>query len=58
MTVIIERFKGQRVILHLAPNWRLVGTILAHEHGLVELADDKGVAIEPYRVQGGSGHYI
>ena len=68
MNTIIERFKGQRVIIHLAANWRIVGTVVKLEDGVVELADDEGasifvnmasiVAIEPYRQRGGSGHYI
>jgi hypothetical protein len=68
MKPIIERFTGQRVILHVAPNWRIVGTIVSAQEDTVELADENGacifvslasiVAIEPYRVTGGSGHYI
>ncbi len=68
MKPIIERFTGQRVIVHMAANWRIVGTVVRFEDGVIELADDDGapifvnaasiVAIEPYRVKGGSGHYI
>ena len=68
MNTIIERFKDQRVIIHMAANWRIVGTVIKLEDGVVELADDEGasifvnmvsiVAIEPYRQRGGSGHYI
>jgi hypothetical protein len=68
MNPIIERFKDQRVTIHLAANWRIVGTVIGLEDDVVELADEEGasifvtlasiVAIEPYRVKGGSGHYI
>ncbi len=68
MNPIIERFKDQRVTIHLAANWRIVGTVIGLEDDAVELADEEGasifvtlasiVAIEPYRVKGGSGHYI
>ena len=68
MNPIIQRFTGQRVIIHMAANWRIVGTIVAFEDGTIELADEDGVSIfvnaasvvviEPYRVKGGSGHYI
>jgi hypothetical protein len=68
MKSIIERFTGQRVIVHITANWRIVGTIISLQEGAVELADEKGaslfvsaasiVAIEPYRVKDGSGHYI
>ena len=68
MNTIIERFRGQRVIIHMAANWRIVGTVIKLEDDVVELADDEGasifvnmasiLAIEPYRQRGGSGHYI
>ena len=68
MNSIIERFKDQRVIVHLAADWQVVGTVIGLEGDVVELADEEGVsifvsvasivAIEPYRVRGGSGHYI
>ena len=68
MNSIIERFTGQRVIIHMAATWRIVGTVISVQEGAVELADEKGaslfvsaasiVAIEPYRVKDGSGHYI
>ncbi len=68
MHPIIERFKDQRVIIHMAANWRIVGTVITQHDGVVELADEKGasifvnlasiVAIEPYQARGGSGHYI
>ncbi len=68
MNTVIERFKDQRVIIHMAANWRIVGTVIKLEDDVVELADDEGasifvnmaliVAIEPYRQRGGSGHYI
>lgn len=68
MKSIIERFTGQRVIVHVTANWRIVGTIISSQEGAVELADESGasifvnaasiVAIEPYRVKGSSGHYI
>ena len=68
MNPLIERFKDQRVTIHLAANWRIVGTVIGLENDVVELADEEGasifvslasiVAIEPYRVKGGSGHYI
>ncbi|HLC21764.1 MAG TPA: hypothetical protein VJM10_06630 [Candidatus Methylomirabilis sp.] len=68
MNPIIERFKDQRVTIHLASNWRIVGTVIRLEGDVVEVADEEGasifvnlasiVAIEPYRVRGGSGHYI
>ncbi|MBI3779476.1 MAG: hypothetical protein HY278_00160 [candidate division NC10 bacterium] len=68
MNTIIERFKDQRVIIHMAANWRIVGTVITLEDDVVELADDEGasifvnmasiVAIEPYRQRGGVGHYI
>lgn len=64
----IERFKDQRVIVHLAANWRIVGTVIRVQDGAVELSDERGtsiflnlasiVAIEPYLAKGGSGHYI
>ena len=68
MHPIIERFKDQRVIVHIAVNWRIIGTVITQHEGVVELADEEGasifvnlasiVAIEPYRVRGRSGHYI
>lgn len=68
MNSIIERFKDQRVIVHVAADWRIVGTVIGLEGDVVELADEEGVpifvsvasivAIQPYRVRGGSGHYI
>lgn len=68
MNAILERFKDQRVIVHMAANWRIAGTVIRLEDNVVELADEEGasifvnlasiVAIEPYRVRGGSGHYI
>ena len=68
MNSIIERFKDQRVIMHMDANWRIVGTVIGVQDGVVELADEQGtsifvnatsiVAIEPYRTRGGSGHYI
>lgn len=68
MNSIIERFKDQRVILHLAASWRIIGTVIKQADGVVELADERGaplfvnlasiVAIEPYRSEAGSGHYI
>ena len=68
MNLIIERFKDQRVIVHVAANWRIVGTVISLENDVVELADEEGasifvnlasiVAIEPYRQTGSSGHYI
>jgi hypothetical protein len=68
MKTTIERFKDQRVIIHMAANWRIVGTVITLEDDVVELADDEGasifvnmaliVAIEPYRQRGGVGHYI
>ena len=68
MNTIIERLKDQRVIIHLAANWRIVGTVIKLEDDVVELTDDEGasifvnmasiVAIEPYRQRSGSGHYI
>ncbi len=68
MNPIIERLKDQCVTIHLAANWRIVGTVIRLEDDVVELADAEGasifvnvtsiVAIEPYRVRGGSGHYI
>ena len=68
MKLILERFTGRRVIVHITANWRIVGTIISMQEGAVELADENGasifvnlasiVAIEPYRVRGGSGHYI
>lgn len=68
MNAIIERFKDQRVIVHVAANWRIIGTVIRLEDDVVELADEEGasifvnlasiVAIEPYRVRSGSGHYI
>ena len=68
MNPIIERCKGQRVIIHVAANWRIVGTVIRLEDDVVKLADDEDVsifvnvasivAIEPYRVGIGAGHYI
>ena len=68
MNLIIERFKDQRVIVHVAANWRIIGTVISIEDDAVKLADEEGasifvnlasiVAIEPYRQRGGSGHYI
>ncbi len=68
MNTIIERFKDQRVIIHMAANWRIVGTVIKLEDDVVELVDEEGasifvnlasiVAVEPYRQRGGSGHYI
>jgi len=68
MKSIIERFIGQRVIVHITSNWRIVGTIIGMQEDAVELTDENGacifvntasiVAIELYRVRGGSGHYI
>jgi len=68
MNPIIERSTGQRVIIHGAVNWRIVGTVIRLEDDVVELVDDEDasifvnvgsiVAIEPYRVRSGSGHYI
>ena len=68
MNPIIERFKDQRVIIHMAANWLIVGTVIKLENNVVQLADEEGapifvnlasiVAIEPYRARGGSGHYI
>ncbi len=68
MNRIIERLRDQRVIIHMAANWRIVGTVIRLEGDVVELADEEGasifvnlasiVAIEAYRVKGGSGHYI
>jgi hypothetical protein len=68
MRPILERFKGQLVILHMAANWRIVGTVMKEEDGIVELVSEDGApifvslasiaAIEPYRVRGESGHYI
>ncbi len=68
MNRIIERLRDQRVIIHMAANWRIVGTVIKLDDDVVELADEEGasifvnlasiVAIEPYRVKGGSGHYI
>ncbi len=68
MNRIIERLRDQRVIIHMAANWRIVGTVIKLDDDVVEVADEEGasifvnlasiVAIEPYRVKGGTGHYI
>lgn len=68
MKEIAEQYINQKVIIHLAANWRVVGTLAAVQAETVEMRDDAAVpifiklsaiiTIEPYRVAGASGHYI
>jgi len=62
------RFMGQKVIIHLAANWAVIGTVVGIAGETAEVRDEDGVStfvnieriitIEPYRVQAGTGHYI
>jgi len=64
----VNRFVGQKVIIHLAANWALIGTVAGIAGESVEVRDEEGVStfinieriitIEPYRVRAGTGHYI
>jgi hypothetical protein len=64
----VTRFVGQKVIIHLAANWAVIGTVVAIAGETAEVRDEDGVStfvnieriitIEPYRVQAGTGHYI
>ncbi|MBI2081916.1 MAG: hypothetical protein HYY54_05470 [candidate division NC10 bacterium] len=64
----VSRFVGQKVIIHLAANWAVIGTVAGVAGDTAEVRDEAGVStfvnldriitIEPYRVQAGTGHYI
>ena len=64
----VTRFLGQKVIIHLAANWAVIGTVAGIAGETAEVRDQDGVAtfvnieriitIEPYRVRAGTGHYI
>jgi hypothetical protein len=64
----VSRFVGQKVIIHLAANWAVIGTVAGVAGDTAEVRDEDGVStfinldriitIEPYRVQAGTGHYI
>lgn len=64
----VTRFVGQKVIIHLAANWAVIGTVVGIAGETAEVRDEDGVStfvnieriitIEPYRVQAGTGHYI
>lgn len=64
----VSRFVGQKVIIHLAANWAVIGTVAGVAGDTAEVRDENGVStfinldriitIEPYRVRAGTGHYI
>ena len=64
----VSRFVGQKVIIHLAANWAVIGTVAGISGETAEVRDEEGVStfvnieriitIEPYRVRAGTGHYI
>lgn len=68
MKEAVTRFVGQKVILHLAANWAVIGTVVGIAGETAEVRDGDGVStfvnieriitIEPYRVRAGTGHYI
>lgn len=64
----VSRFVGQKVIIHLAANWAVIGTVAGVSGETAEVRDEDGIStfinldriitIEPHRVQAGTGHYI
>jgi len=64
----VSRFLGQKVTIHLAANWAVIGTVAGIAGGTAEVRDEDGVStfvnieriitIEPYRVRAATGHYI